>query len=400
MVADKDEISHEIKLHEEFKSRLTEHFKGREVIIGKIQNFITDNFERKVMSLIGESGSGKSSVMAQLVKLCQNKNAILAFRFIGTTSRSSNIMSLLQSLCGQIARAFDVEVNTLTREGDEKAWSDMNGLSDIFRKCLELATVEKPVIVFLDSLDQLSVTDNARSLYWLPRELPDYCNIIVSSLPELEQKLETTTIEYLSVLPEEEAIEILKKWFQSINRKLTVEQHDLVINSFKKTKLPIYLKLAFEKAKHWHSYDIKHSMKEDVAGIINDYFDDLSEEHTEEFLRNAVCYMLSGRYQGLAENEILEILAFDEEYWNIFLDKNKFHRKELLDLKTELENPDEGPGGYMKIPIAVWSRLYLDLEPFLTERDADGVPIITFFHRQFNEVLMERYGLAEDIMMN
>ena len=47
----------------------------------------------------------------------------------------------------------------------------------------------------------------------------------------------------------------------------------------------------------------------------------------------------------------------------------------------------------MKIPIVVWSRLYLDLEPYLTERDADGVPIITFFHRQFNEVLRERYGL-------
>jgi hypothetical protein len=49
----------------------------------------------------------------------------------------------------------------------------------------------------------------------------------------------------------------------------------------------------------------------------------------------------------------------------------------------------------MKIPIIVWSRLFLDLEPFLTERDADGVPIITFFHRQFNEVLQERYGLVE-----
>jgi hypothetical protein len=49
--------------------------------------------------------------------------------------------------------------------------------------------------------------------------------------------------------------------------------------------------------------------------------------------------------------------------------------------------------GSMKIPIVVWSRLYNDLEPYLTERDADGVPIITFFHRQFNEVLRKRYEL-------
>ena len=106
-------------------------------------------------------------------------------------------------------------------------------------------------------------------------------------------------------------------------------------------------------------------------------------EHTRDFVEHGICYMLSGRYQGLAENEILEILVFDEEYWKIFLNQtHEAHREELKDVT--------------KIPIVVWSRLYLDLEPFLTERDADGVPIITFFHRQFNEVLQERYGLIED----
>jgi hypothetical protein len=105
----------------------------------------------------------------------------------------------------------------------------------------------------------------------------------------------------------------------------------------------------------------------------------LEHEHNRDFVEHVICYMLCGRYQGLAENEILEILVFDKEFW-----EGKFlplthpeHRDELKDVT--------------KIPIVVWSRLFLDLEPFLTERDADGVPIITFFHRQFNEVLRERY---------
>jgi hypothetical protein len=99
--------------------------------------------------------------------------------------------------------------------------------------------------------------------------------------------------------------------------------------------------------------------------------------------------MLCGRYQGLAENEILEIFAFDEELWAKFLETtHEAHRQELIDMRVELK-------GSMKIPIVVWSRLYLDLEPFLTERDAHGIPIITFFHRQFIEVLGERYGLVE-----
>jgi hypothetical protein len=96
----------------------------------------------------------------------------------------------------------------------------------------------------------------------------------------------------------------------------------------------------------------------------------------------------------LAENEILEILAFDPEYWQKFINTtHKDHRQELRNLKEELK-------GSMKIPIAVWSRLYLDFEPFLTERDTDGVPIITFFHRQFNEVLRERYELQSSDIQN
>ena len=102
--------------------------------------------------------------------------------------------------------------------------------------------------------------------------------------------------------------------------------------------------------------------------------------------------MLSGRYMGLAENEILEILAFDEEHWQKFLERtHPDHRQELIDQKEEFKKSN----GAMKIPMVVWSRLYLDLEPFLTERDADGVPIITFFHRKFNEVLREIYELVE-----
>jgi hypothetical protein len=401
VVVDKDEINHEVKLHGEFKARLTEHFEGRENILKTIQSYLDSKSEKKVMSLIGASGTGKSSVMAQVVKLNENKGATLVYRFIGTTSGSSNIMSLLQSVCGEMARAYGIDAKTLAREGDEKAWYDMNGLADVLRKCLALATAEKPILLFLDSLDQLSDTDNAKALYWLPRELNDHARFVVSSLPELDPALSATYKEELPVLPVEDAVEILKKWLSSIKRKLTTDQEELVIGSFSKNQLPIYLKLAFEKAKHWHSYDNKHSIKEDVAGIINDYFEDLEHDYPRDFVKNAVCYLLSGRYKGLAENEILEILAFDKEYWEVFkAESHKDHRQELQDLKDTLEKEVNGQRGYMKIPIAVWSRLYLDLEPFLTERDADGVPIITFFHRQFNEVLRERYELFESVIQD
>ena len=243
-------------------------------------------------------------------------------------------------------------------------------------------------------MDQLSDSDNAKALNWLPRTLPPNARLVVSLLPELKPALEASYKVELEVLPIEEGKVILNKWLSDANRTLTNNQNELVLNSFSRKQLPIYLKLAFEKALKWHSYDHKHTLKEDVEGMINDYFDDLEKDYPKEFVRTATSYLLSGRYMGLAENEILEILAFDKEYWEVFKsESHKDHRQELQDLKDILEKEVNGQRGYMKIPIAVWSRLYLDLEPFLTERDADGVPIITFFHRQFNELLREKYEL-------
>ena len=381
---DNDEILHEAKLHQEFKERLTEHFRGRVEILDDIRNYLRNTSEKKVLTLIGDSGSGKSSVMAQTIKLIEERNGIVVYRFIGTTSSSSNIISLLRSVCVQIARHFDVKLETLAGEGREQSLYDIQGLTEILKKCLALATTEKPILLFLDALDQLSETDNAKSFYWLPRELPEHARMVVSSITELEKLLSNNQIIHLPILPEAEARQILDIWFKAIKRKLTPDQYNLVITRFSKTPLAIYLKLAFEKAKHWHSYDKAHSLKEDVPGIINEYFHDLENEHTKDLVTNVVCYMLCGRYSGLAENEILEILVFDKEYWKLFCGKSHDeHRKELEEVG--------------KIPIVVWSRLFLDLEPFLTERDADGVPIITFFHRQFNDVLRKRYGLVTEV---
>jgi hypothetical protein len=396
-----DEINHEVKLHKEFKERLTEYFRGRTDILIKIKLYLSGT-EEQVMSIIGESGSGKSSVMAEGIRQYESeyKKALIVYRFIGTTSNSSNIISLLQSICGQIAREYNVTLQSLAGEGKDKALYEMNGLTEIFRKCLALGTSQKPIVLFLDALDQLSDSDNARELYWIPRDLPSNAKIVVSALKELEGRLNGTYPEQLTVLPIPEAEQILDLWFKSIRRRLSVEQYKEVVNKFSHTGLAIYLKLAFEKARHWHSYDKAEVciLKGDVKGIINSFIDGLEAEHTKDFVQHVICYMLCGKYGGLAENEILEILVFDKEYWKIFLDgTHKDHRKELEDYKKELEDPNNKVKGAMKIPIVVWSRLFLDLEPYLTERDADGIPIITFFHRQFNEVLRERYKLDEEV---
>ena len=399
-----DEIEQEIKRHKAFKDILVEHFRGREETLNNINNYLNNAKEMRVLSLIGESGSGKSSVMAEAVIRTENKNqkGVIVYRFIGVTSTSTNIISLLRSICGEIAGNFDQTLESIAGRDQEKSLYEIYGLSEVLSKCLGLATTDKPIKLFLDALNQLSDTDNAKALYWLPRELPENVKIVASSLPNLKENLSDTLIENLPLLPEQEAREILKKWFASIHRTLTDKQFNEVIKSFNLTKLAIYLKVTFEIAKHWHSYKEDFVLQDNIKGLITDYFDYLEkEEHDADFVRTSLSYMLCGKYMGLTESEILEILVFDEKFWNdVFLRKvtHPDHRQELVDLKEYLESEKNNKSKVaMKIPIVVWSRLFHDLEAFLTEIDADGVPIITFFHQQFFEVLKERYNLIEEV---
>ena len=44
-----------------------------------------------------------------------------------------------------------------------------------------------------------------------------------------------------------------------------------------------------------------------------------------------------------------------------------------------------------RLPVIVWSRLYFDIEPYLTERSADGTSLISFYHRQLRDVIETDY---------
>lgn len=406
---DPNVLDQEVQLHEDFKNKLAEHFTGRDEVLARINNYIT-NTDNTPCLLYGMPGSGKSSVIAKLIKNAEelNHEATIVYRFAGTTSSASSVVSLLKSLCKQIAEAYAIDLDGIIKEFasspvGKKARADdwimqyadgkvdtldefnLAGLTKLFARCLSFSSDDKPLLLFIDAIDQLNLQDNGGELYWLPKVLPPNTKLVVSALPEFADVLTYCRCENLDLLSKSDAERILGKWFQAINRQLTKAQHEEIISCFNTTRLPVYLKLAFERARNWKSYTNDFSLPGSVDGIINNLMDGLEKEHSRDFVQAVVSYLLNSRYQGLAENEILEILVFDKEYWNnCFLPQtHPFHRNELKDVS--------------KVPIVVWSRLYLDLEPYLAEKDANGYPIISFFHRQFIGTLKKRYLSNHDI---
>ena len=109
-------------------------------------------------------------------------------------------------------------------------------------------------------------------------------------------------------------------------------------------------------------------LESDIPGIIRQMFERLSkpENHGQILVSRSLGY-LSAAKNGLTEDEILDIFALDDEVFSL---TKRFH------LPTE-----------EKLPVAIWSRLYFDLEPYLTEKSADGTSLLTFYHTQLSEVV-------------
>ena len=102
-----DPLQREQDAHHEFGRERARLFVGRDDVLTRIADYLAGS-DNHPLAVWGESGSGKSALMARAVQQAQNNTqpAVILSRFIGATPESSNGRALLESLCRQITRAL------------------------------------------------------------------------------------------------------------------------------------------------------------------------------------------------------------------------------------------------------------------------------------------------------
>ncbi|MGZ4924860.1 MAG: DUF4062 domain-containing protein, partial [Halobacteriota archaeon] len=429
-----DPLDQEKSAHERFGMERARFFTGRARIQQAIERYLTQP-ARAPLAVVGASGSGKSALMAHMAMRARQirPDAQVVSRFIGVTPASSDGRLLLQSICQEIARASgrdESEVPTTYKE-----------LVTDFQERLANLRPERPLILFIDALDQLSNAYNAQNLTWLPAELPEHVHLVVSTLCEetrsaLQRKLpDASSYETLAPMSADEGEVLLDQWLTEAQRTLQPQQKRDILDKFAQQPLPLYLRLAFEQAKRWSSYRAHAPLHGDIPGIIRDLFSTLSSEanHDSALVSRSLGYIAAAR-NGLAEDELLDVLSHDARVYGRFVTAAHHAPPDLLTYSTrylEERGPEEGARGKetmlrpkswlrdvlsdpkrrrkflafarkeygrVQLPIVLWSRLYLDLEPYLTERNVDGAPLLAFYHRQLTDVVQADYlsGRTED----
>jgi tetratricopeptide (TPR) repeat protein len=387
-----DSFDREVEDHRTFGEGRASYFTGRESVLREIRTYV-DTSDHKVLTIHGPPGSGKTALMARAAQQAAelHPDAVVVGRFVGATAPSSDVRSLLENLCRQIARCFGEDESLVPMEYDILVQDFQQRLARVsqrthasFRRTfgfLDPGTSgqggEEPLLVlFIDALDQLSDAYDARRLMWLQTPLPDGVRVIVSTLPGepltvLEERPSARRVT-LPPMPADEGKLLLERWLAASHRTLQPLQRDEVLSKFAGCSSPLYLKLAFEEARRWHSFSAPIPLSSTIAGIIGDLVTRLSHDHSEVLVSHSIAYLAAARY-GLPEDELLDVLSRDRAVFDDFI-ADAHH------------SPPE-----RRLPVVVWSRLFFELEPYMTERNADGTSLLTFYHAQLGAVVAERF---------
>jgi NACHT domain- and WD repeat-containing protein len=114
-----DPLARETDAHEEFAKDRARLFTGRTGIVDRIGSYIEQRTGSPLV-VWGAPGSGKSAVIARAGQLAEERYpGAIVLRFIGVTPESSNVRSLLDSLCRQISdgpRSYPLQFGVAARQ--------------------------------------------------------------------------------------------------------------------------------------------------------------------------------------------------------------------------------------------------------------------------------------------
>ena len=231
-----DPLFEEVVHQAEFCNTKCQNFCGRKGIIEEIFTALKKKEVTKPLVVHGPSGAGKTSIMAMIAKKAQEElgqEHIIMIRFLGTTPDSSSIAMVIQSICRQIITVYGFDTKF------PAVFDQFTELVDFFKALLKKVSNEcngQPLLILLDSLDQLASTHNAYQCRWLVRICPPNVRIVLSTLPELHgilDHLKKIIVEDecffpVKALPEDTMDEILDSWMADINRKVTEKQKQCI----------------------------------------------------------------------------------------------------------------------------------------------------------------------------
>uniref|UniRef100_A0A8D0GI68 NACHT and WD repeat domain-containing protein 2 n=1 Tax=Sphenodon punctatus TaxID=8508 RepID=A0A8D0GI68_SPHPU len=332
--------------------------------------------------IYGGPCTGKTLLLAEVAKkaytclqeeMGPQSEPVVVIRFLGTTDMSTDLRSLLQNICEQLAINYRCLVQSYPKK--------IHDLRDLFINLLNESSFHKPLVLIFDALEQLSENDDARKLWWLPIHLPRSVRIIMSTLPNkhgILQKLRCLIHEednYIELISRDRKMfsQVLKHQLLRVKRKVTSGQQIYVNEAFSKCTLPMFVNLTFREVKNWRSHkDVdESSLCITVHDSIEQLFWSLENNCRLRLLSRALGYITMSK-SGLSEMELEDILALDN---SVMCDLNECVRQHNA----------------LRVPYIYIARLKEGLRGYLVERQVRNTTLLVWANRHLQLIAQKMY---------
>ncbi|XP_052538327.1 NACHT and WD repeat domain-containing protein 2 isoform X1 [Tympanuchus pallidicinctus] len=332
--------------------------------------------------IYGGPCTGKTLLLAEVAKkayswlqeeMGPDSDPVVIIRFLGSTETSIDLKNILQSICEQLAVNYRCLVQSYPKK--------IHDLRDLFINLLNESSFHRPLVIIFDALEQLTDSDDARKLWWLPIHLPRSVRIILSTLPNkhgILQKLRCLIHEednYIELTARDRKMcsQVLKHQLLRVKRKVTSGQQIYVNEAFSKCTLPMFVNLTFREVKNWRSHkDVdESSLCITVHESIEQLFWSLESKCGSRLLSRALGYITMSK-SGLSEMELEDILALDNSV--------------MYEVSESIRD-----GNPLRIPYVYIARLKEGLQGYLIERQVKNVTLLLWANRHLHLIAQKLY---------
>ena len=370
-----DVWSREDRDHEAYaKSRRTDIYVGRDAYFDRLDAFARDGADGCGLTVLGESGSGKSALLSNWVARWRHANSgdFVFQHYIGSSPMSAGHLALMRRLMVTIVRwcSEDGGQRGLGAEED-KIPAQAEEIVKIFPDYLNRLAArarQKGVraVLVLDALNQLEDRERGRLLAWLPYRLPGDLRLIVSILPgDTFNALQPRGWPALTVEPlaTEERVRLIARYLAHFSQGLSNDRARKIAG-VAAASTPLYLKTLLDDLRATGAHDRLDAQIEDylkavdipaLFGKILARYERDYERDRPSLVREALSLLWVAR-RGLTEPELLAALK---------------------------------PAGQDRLPAAVWSPVRCALEDGLVDRDG----VLAFAHDHLRTAVERRYEL-------
>ncbi|MCD4735045.1 MAG: AAA family ATPase, partial [Bacteroidales bacterium] len=225
-----------------------ELFTGREATIKDIDNFLDKKLQNNGLILTGESGLGKSAVLAKTYKKLQQNdsdNILILGHSANVSVDASKISTMLKIWIHDLLSSKEIrnpgesQLNSLIEKNELSISNEteLKFLVNKFRELLfEISIDKKQIILFIDAIDYFEDSTWANFFTWLPMELPENVKMICTSVDlkrfrhnEYHQQV-IIEEKKLDIFTQQEARQLSEKLFLLHHKDLPPSTLNLILN--------------------------------------------------------------------------------------------------------------------------------------------------------------------------